>query len=192
MNPHLNALHPYPFEKLTTLKQGVTTNQDKAHIALSIGEPKHATPHFIQEALLRHLHGLTQYPTTKGLPELRQACADWLSRRFKYLPPPLMPETQMLPVNGTREALFSLVQAVIDPSQQPIVVMPNPFYQIYEGAALLAGAEPYYMNTLADNGYLPDFDSVPASIWQRCQLLFICSLAILPAQFWIRRHMKKF
>ena len=175
MNPHLNALHPYPFEKLTTLKQGVTTNQDKAHIALSIGEPKHATPHFIQEALLRHLHGLTQYPTTKGLPELRQACADWLSRRFKIPAAAINAETQVLPVNGTREALFSLVQAVIDPSQQPIVVMPNPFYQIYEGAALLAGAEPYYMNTLADNGYLPDFDSVPASIWQRCQLLFICS-----------------
>ncbi len=175
MNPHLNALHPYPFEKLATLNQGVTANKEKAHIALSIGEPKHATPHFIQEALLRHLHGLTQYPTTKGLPELRQACADWLSHRFKIPAAAINAETQVLPVNGTREALFSLVQAVVDPCERPIVVMPNPFYQIYEGAALLAGAEPYYLNTLADNGYLPDFDSVPANIWQRCQLLFICS-----------------
>jgi N-succinyldiaminopimelate aminotransferase len=175
MNPHLNELHPYPFEKLATLKQGVTANSEKAHISLSIGEPTHATPHFIQEALLRHLHGLTQYPTTKGLPELRQACADWLSRRFKIPASAINAETQSLPVNGTREALFSLVQAVVDPMTKPVVVMPNPFYQIYEGAALLAGAEPYYLNTVAENGYQPDFDSVPADIWQRCQLLFICS-----------------
>ena len=175
MNPHLNALHPYPFEKLATLKQGVKTNDDKAHIALSIGEPKHATPYFIQEALLKHLDGLTQYPTTKGLPELRQACAAWLSRRFKLPDTAINAETQVLPVNGTREALFSLAQAVVDPSLRPVIVMPNPFYQIYEGAALLAGAEPFYLNTVAENGYIPDFDSVPTNIWQRCQLLFICS-----------------
>ncbi|WP_445372471.1 succinyldiaminopimelate transaminase [Methylomonas sp. HW2-6] len=175
MNPYLSALHPYPFEKLATLKQGITPPADKAHIALSIGEPKHATPHFIQEALLRHLHGLTQYPTTKGLPELRQAIADWTCRRFGIPAGGVDAETQVLPVNGTREALFSLVQAVVDPADKPVVIMPNPFYQIYEGAALLAGAEPYYLNTVEADGYLPDFDSVPETIWQRCQLMFICS-----------------
>ena len=175
MNPHLQQLHPYPFEKLAALKHGIVPPADKAHIALSIGEPKHATPHFIQEALLRHLHGLTLYPTTKGLPELRQAIAGWLSRRFAIPVGGIDAETQVLPVNGTREALFSLVQAVIDPSRKPLVLMPNPFYQIYEGAALLAGAEPYYLNTPESNGYLPDFDAVPEAVWQRCQLLFICS-----------------
>ena len=175
MNPHLQLLHPYPFEKLATLKQGITPPADKAHIALSIGEPKHATPQFIQEALLQHLQGLTQYPTTKGLPELRQAIAGWISRRFAIPAENIDAETQVLPVNGTREALFSIVQAVIDPRDKPVVIMPNPFYQIYEGAALLAGAEPYYVNTLEADGYLPDFDSVPESIWRRCQLIFICS-----------------
>ena len=150
MNPHLQQLHPYPFEKLAELKQGIMPPADKAHIALSIGEPKHPTPHFIQEALLRHLHGLTQYPTTKGLPELRQAIAEWIARRFSIPAADIDAENQILPVNGTREALFSFVQAVIDPSSKPVVVMPNPFYQIYEGAALLAGAEPYYLNTVAE------------------------------------------
>jgi len=175
MNPHLQQLHPYPFEKLAALLQGICPPADKPPILLSIGEPKHPTPHFIQEALLRHLHGLTQYPTTKGLPELRLAIAEWLSRRFSIPAADIDAESQILPVNGTREALFSFVQAVIDPADKPIVVMPNPFYQIYEGAALLAGAEPYYLNTVAENDYQPDFDAVPAAIWQRCQLLFICS-----------------
>ena len=175
MNPHLQQLHPYPFEKLAALKQGLVPPAGKSHIALSIGEPKHATPHFIQEALLRHLHGLTLYPTSKGLPELREAIAEWLSRRFAIPAAGIDAESQVLPVNGTREALFSIVQATVDPNRKPVVVMPNPFYQIYEGAALLAGAEPYYLNTVAENGYLPDYDSVPEAIWQRCQLLFICS-----------------
>jgi N-succinyldiaminopimelate aminotransferase len=175
MNPHLQLLHPYPFEKLAKLKQGITPPADKTPIALSIGEPKHATPHFIQEALLQHLDGLTQYPTTKGLPVLRQAIAEWLSQRFAIPDQYMDAETQILPVNGTREALFSFVQAVIDPRDKPLVIMPNPFYQIYEGAALLAGAEPYYLNTVEANGYLPDFDSVPEAIWRRCQLIFICS-----------------
>lgn len=175
MNPHLSQLHPYPFEKLATLKQGITPPADKLHIALSIGEPKHATPAFIREALVAHMDGLTQYPTTKGLPELRQAIASWACRRFNIPAGQVDAETQVLPVNGTREALFSLVQAVIDPRENPVVIMPNPFYQIYEGAALLAGAEPYYLNTLAENDYQPDFDAVPEQIWQRCQLIFICS-----------------
>src|SRR5574343_255313 len=175
MNPHLRLLHPYPFEKLATLKQGPTPPADQAHIALSIGEHKHSTPDFIKYALVQHLQGLTQYPTTKGLPELRQAIAAWLSRRFAIPAEYLDAETQILPVNGTREALFAIVQAVIDPTEKPLVIMTNPFYQIYEGAALLAGAEPYYLNTLEADGYLPDFDSVPESIWRRCQLVFICS-----------------
>jgi len=175
MNPHLSQLHPYPFEKLATLKQGITPPADKLHIALSIGEPKHATPAFIREALVAHMDGLTQYPTTKGLPELRQAIAGWACRRFNIPAGQVDAETQVLPVNGTREALFSLVQAVIDPRKNPVVIMPNPFYQIYEGAALLAGAEPYYLNTLAENDYQPDFDAVPEQIWKRCQLIFICS-----------------
>jgi N-succinyldiaminopimelate aminotransferase len=192
MTPNLQHLHPYPFEKLAQLKQGITPPANKSHIALSMGEPTHATPHLIQEALLTHLHGLANYPTTKGIPELRQAIAGWISRRFQIPAEGINPETQVLPVNGTREALFSFAQCLIDPTLaapvpdrlaaytpslaiKPVVIMPNPFYQIYEGAALLAGAEPYYLNTLEDSGYLPDFDAVPDDIWQRCQLIYICS-----------------
>ncbi|WP_305908766.1 succinyldiaminopimelate transaminase [Methylomarinum sp. Ch1-1] len=175
MNPHLEHLHPYPFEKLNQLKQGITAPADRDHIALSIGEPKHPTPHLIQEALLTHLHGLGNYPTTKGLPELRTNIADWIGKRFAIPGHLIDPETQVLPVNGTREALFSFAQAVIDPSDKALVVMPNPFYQIYEGAALLAGAKPYYLNTTAENDYLPNFDGVPEHVWQRCQLLYLCS-----------------
>lgn len=176
MTPNLKNLHPYPFEKLAQLKQGVVPPIDKSHIALSMGEPTHATPHLIQETLLTHLHGLANYPTTKGIPELRQAIAGWISRRFQIPADAVNAETQVLPVNGTREALFSFAQCLIDSTKvAPVVVMPNPFYQIYEGAALLAGAEPYYLNTLEDSGYLPDFDAVPYEIWQRCQLIYICS-----------------
>ncbi|NOT12433.1 MAG: succinyldiaminopimelate transaminase [Methylococcaceae bacterium] len=175
MTPGLTALHPYPFEKLAHLKQGLTPPVLKAHIALSIGEPSHATPHFIQEALLTHLHGLGVYPSTKGIPELRSAISNWISRRYQIPEDFLDPETQILPVSGTREALFSFAQCLIDSSTQPVVIMPNPFYQIYEGAALLAGAEPYFINTTEDCGYLPNFDNVPEKIWQRCQLVYICS-----------------
>jgi len=178
MNPNLKYLHPYPFEKLAQLKQGIVPPHDKAHIALSIGEPTHPTPHFIQETLLTHVHGLGVYPTTKGLLELRLAIADWLSRRFQIPLASINADTQLLPVNGTREALFSFAQCVIDATgamMKPIVIMPNPFYQIYEGAALLAGAEPYFLNTTEATGYLPDFDAVPEAVWQRCQLIYICS-----------------
>lgn len=176
MTPNLKHLHPYPFEKLAQLKQGIIPPIDKPHIALSMGEPTHATPHLIQEALLTHLHGLANYPTTKGIPELRQAIAGWISRRFQIPAEAVNAETQILPVNGTREALFSFAQCLIDSTKNsPVVIMPNPFYQIYEGAALLAGAEPYYLNTEEDSGYLPDFDAVPDEIWQRCQLIYICS-----------------
>ena len=176
MNPNLDLLHPYPFEKLRQLKQGVTPNQDKTHIALSIGEPKHQTPELIHQALNDHAEGIAKYPSTKGVPELRQAIADWISQRFNIAKSNIDAETQVLPVGGTREALFSFAQAVIDSSKPaPLVIMPNPFYQIYEGAAILAGAEPYFLNTTEASNYLPDFDSVPDEIWQRCQLIFICS-----------------
>ncbi|WP_411726997.1 succinyldiaminopimelate transaminase [Methyloglobulus sp.] len=177
MNPGLKLCHPYPFEKLAQLKHGITAPQGKPHIALSIGEPAHATPAFIQDALFGHIKGLGSYPTTKGILSLRRAIAEWLGFRFKIPSTAIDPETQVLPVSGTREALFSIAQCVVDTSQanKPVVIMPNPFYQIYEGAALLAGAEPYFLNTLEASGYLPDFDAVPKEIWQRCQLIYICS-----------------
>ncbi len=175
MNPALTQLHLYPFEKLALLMQGTTPAADKTPIVLSIGEPKQPTPAFIQQALITHVNGLGNYPTTKGLPALRSAISAWISRRFSLPVMAVNPDTQVLPVNGTREALFSFVQAVVNSATKPLVVMPNPFYQIYEGAAILAGAEPYYVNTGAETGYVPDFDRVPAEVWQRCCVLFICS-----------------
>ena len=175
MNPELNKLHPYPFAKLTRLKEGITPPQDRDHIPLSIGEPRHTPPHFIAQELLSHLHGLSTYPLTKGSPVLRETIAHWLIQRYTLAPGAIDAERQVLPVNGTREALFAFAQAVLDRSARPLVVMPNPFYQIYEGAALLAGAEPWYLNATAENGFLPDFSAVPAAVWQRCQLLYLCS-----------------
>ncbi|MFT6917062.1 MAG: N-succinyldiaminopimelate aminotransferase [Motiliproteus sp.] len=175
MNPDLNKLQPYPFERLNALKAGITPPADRSPIALSIGEPKHPAPDAVRETLSDNLNLLSSYPSTKGVPELRSAIADWATRRFQ-LSQGIDPETQVLPCTGTREALFAITQALLDRSQaQPLVVCPNPFYQIYEGAAYLAGAEPYFLNCLADNEFLADFDAVPAEIWQRCQLLFICS-----------------
>lgn len=175
MNPDLSKLQPYPFEKLNALKAQVTPPNDLAHIALSIGEPKHEPPAFVLQTLVDNLPRIANYPTTKGLPELREAIANWLQNRFKLNDGTLNGEDHVLPVNGTREALFAFAQAVIDRTQNPLVVSPNPFYQIYEGAAFLAGAEPHFLNCTKENGYIPDFDSVPADIWQRCQLLFLCS-----------------
>jgi len=175
MNPDLDRLQPYPFERLAELTAGITPPAALAPIALSIGEPKHPTPGFITEAVITHLHGLSRYPLTRGQPELRTAIADWLNRRFALPAPGIDPDAQVLPVNGTREALFAIAQCVIDRARQPVVLMPNPFYQIYEGAALLAGAEPVYLNTTAAGNYLPDFDHVPAAIWKRCQLVYVCT-----------------
>jgi len=175
MNPDLASLHPYPFEKLARLKQDCTPPADKMHIALSIGEPKHPTPGFITEAFLEHAHGLSIYPTTIGTIELRDSIANWLNTRFN-LSDSADASRHVLPVNGTREALFAFAQAVVNRSApQPLVVMPNPFYQIYEGAALLAGAEPHFLNCDADNHFIPDFANVSADIWDRCQLLYLCS-----------------
>jgi N-succinyldiaminopimelate aminotransferase len=175
MNPDLARLQPYPFERLAALKAGVEPPGGLPHIALSIGEPQHPTPPFITETLIAHLHVLSSYPVTRGLPALRRAIADWLTRRFQLPSGGLDPERQVLPLNGTREGLFALAQAVVDRSRDPLVLMPNPFYQIYEGAALLAGAEPGYLPCTAENGYIPDFASVGADTWERCQLLYLCS-----------------
>lgn len=174
MNPNLDRLQSYPFQKLRNLFQGITPNAALKHINLSIGEPKHATPELVKQALVDNLGGLANYPTTQGSDALRQAIGNWIERRYGI--PPLDPATQVLPVNGSREALFAFAQAVIDASKpKPVVLCPNPFYQIYEGAALLAGAEPYYLNTLPENGFCMDWDSVPEDVWRRTQLVYACS-----------------
>ena len=179
MNSDLDRLHPYPFEKLAELKAGAEPPPDRAHIPLSIGEPRHAPPAIALDALRDALPEIARYPATKGEADLREALAGWLTRRFSLDAGQLDPETNVLPVSGTREALFAIAQAVVDrhtdDGRPPIVLMPNPFYQIYEGAALLAGAEPYYYPTLPENGFLPDFDAIPESVWQRAQLLYVCS-----------------
>jgi len=174
MNPDLQKLQPYPFERLMALKAGITPPVEKPHIALSIGEPKHAPPAFAMDAMKQHLQRVGNYPLTKGINELREAIAQWLTKRFK-LKTSLDAQTQIIPVNGTREALFAFAQAVVNRADNPLVLMPNPFYQIYEGATLLAGAEPYFLNTTESTQFLPDFDSVPENIWQRCQLIYICT-----------------
>ena len=175
MNPELDKLHPYPFEKLADLKSGAIPPADLEHIALSIGEPKHAAPDFVFDVIQDALPTLSSYPLTRGGSALRQAIAEWLTRRFNLPQGSLDIEQHILPVNGTREALFAFAQAVVDRRHDPLVLMPNPFYQIYEGAALLAGAEPGYLDCDAENGFVPDFDAVDAKTWQRCQLLYICS-----------------
>jgi N-succinyldiaminopimelate aminotransferase len=174
VNPHLDRLHPYPFEKLRQLFAGVTPNPDYAHISLGIGEPKHATPAFIEKALAHALTGLASYPSTHGGEPLRAAIAHWLERRYGV--PPIDPATMVLPVNGSREALFAIAQCVIDAGKPGALVMcPNPFYQIYEGAAYLAGVEPYFVNSEPARNFAPDYGSVPDEVWARVQLLFLCS-----------------
>jgi len=172
MNPDLERLHPYPFEKLGALFAGLPV-ADKPHIALSIGEPQHPSPDFVQQVLRDNTALLAKYPATAGLPELREAIADWLTRRFKLSG--VDADRQVLPVNGTREALFAFAQALLDRDQQPLVLMPNPFYQIYEGAAFLGGGEPVYLPCTAASGLQPDFDAVDEAVWKRTRLLFICS-----------------
>jgi len=175
MNPSLDRLQPYPFERLAALIGDVEPPAGLAPIALSIGEPQQPTPTIIREALTAHLHHLATYPGTRGLPQLREAIAGWLTRRFGLPAGSLDPDRQVLPANGTREALFAFAQAVIDPAADALVLMPNPFYQIYEGAALLAGATPYFLPCTAGTGFVPDFDAVPARVWDRCRLLYVCS-----------------
>ena len=174
MNPNLAKLQPYPFERLRGLLAGATPPAGLAHVNLSIGEPKHPTPEFIKRAFAEHLGGLANYPLTAGSPSLRQAIASWLERRYGL--PGVEPETQVLPVNGSREALFAFAQTVIDPTRGDAVVLsPNPFYQIYEGAALLAGATPYYVNLRSEDSFVADYGAVPRDILRRTQLVYACS-----------------
>ncbi|UYP31819.1 succinyldiaminopimelate transaminase [Pseudomonas sp. Z8(2022)] len=175
MNPALDQLQPYPFEKLRALLGSVQPPADKRAIALSIGEPKHRSPEFVGQALTANLDKLAVYPTTLGLPELRQSIAGWCERRFGVPAGWLDAARHVLPVNGTREALFAFTQTVVNRDARGLVISPNPFYQIYEGAAFLAGAEPHYLPCLEAHGFNPDFDAVPAQVWQRCQILFLCS-----------------
>lgn len=173
MNPNLAKLQPYPFEKLTALKASAQISTDLPHIALSIGEPKHESPAFVKQVMVDNLDKLANYPTTKGLPELRDAIANWAKQRFALNT--LDANTQVLPVNGTREAIFAFTQAVIEEKPGALVVSPNPFYQIYEGATYLAGAKPHYLPCLEENGFNPDFEAVSDDVWQNTQILFLCS-----------------
>ncbi|MBQ0721202.1 MAG: succinyldiaminopimelate transaminase [Gammaproteobacteria bacterium] len=180
MNPDLQSLQPYPFEKLKALLATTQAPSAMEAISLSVGEPKHGAPQLVIDTLIKHTAGIEQssglsaYPGTKGIVELRETIAQWLAQRFNLSTMP-DPEQQILPVNGTREALFAFAQAVIDPANKPTVVMPNPFYQIYEGAALLAGAQPVFLNCTEDTDFAPDFSSLSAADWQRCQLVYICT-----------------
>jgi len=176
VNPNLARLQPYPFERLRLLFKDIEPDPRYAAIDLGIGEPKHPTPEFIRQALTRNLSGLANYPATAGTPALREAIAVWARRRYQL--DALDGLSQVLPVNGSREALFAICQAVVDPSREnAVVVCPNPFYQIYEGAALLAGARPYYVNALPEQGFAVDYAGVPEDVLARTQLVYTCSPA---------------
>jgi N-succinyldiaminopimelate aminotransferase len=175
MNPRLARLQPYPFERLRALLEGLRPSEAYAPINLSIGEPKHATPALIRDALTQSLDGLAVYPPTAGMAELRETIAHWIGARYRA---PLDPQTQVLPINGSREALFAFAQTVVDDSKPAAkVVMPNPFYQIYEGAALLAGAQPVFLNTTARNGFRMQTETLDAKTWRDVQLVYVCSPA---------------
>ena len=174
MNPSFDQLQSYPFQKLAALTGAVTPPPELKRISLHIGEPKHPTPEFIKRALTENLGGLANYPTTLGAPSLRIAIAEWMRRRYALTD--INAETQIIPVNGSREALFAFSQTVVDRTRAaPVVVVPNPFYLIYEGAALLAGATPQYLHTLPANGFALDFAQLPDEVWQRTQLVYVCS-----------------
>ena len=189
MNPLLGRLHPYPFERWRALTQDLRPPQGLAPINLGIGEPKHATPALIEQALCGSLKTLASYPATAGEPELRQACADWLRRRYGVS---VDAQAQVLPINGSREALFAFAQTVIDPTQPgATVVCPNPFYQIYEGAALLAGAQTAFANSDPARNFAADWSSIDEATWARTQLLYVCSPgnptgAVMPLGEWQR------
>lgn len=173
MHPGLDRLEPYPFTKLRELFRELTPAAGKSAIALSIGEPQHQPPQLVLDVIADNLHRLANYPTSAGLPELRNTIAAWLKRRYALNA--VDPDSQVLPVSGTREALFAFAQTVVTPGPEALVMSPNPFYQIYEGAALLAGASPHFINCTEESGLLPDFSSVTAEQWQQCQLLYLCS-----------------
>ena len=176
MNHAIEQLQDYPFEKLAALYSGISTTSDKSELNLSIGEPKHPTPAFILEALKSHLNLAAKYPKTNGNFELRETIANWIIDRFSLPTTGIDADLNIIPVNGTREALFAIAQCIIDKTtSESLVLMSNPFYQIYEGAALLAGATPWYINCEAGAGFQTDYKSVPESVWRQCQLLYVCS-----------------
>ena len=187
MNARLDLLQPYPFTKLRTLLANVTPLPHNHHINLSIGEPKHATPKLVEEAIKNNLSGLSSYPPTKGDPALRQAIANWIARRYEIPAPDI--DTQVLPCTGSREALFSFVQAMINGDPNSLVICPNPFYQIYEGATLLAGATPYYLNADPAKNFGSNWSSVTADVWEKTKLVFVCSPGnpagnVMPLEDW--------
>ncbi len=187
MNPLLQRLNPYPFERLRELTRDITPNPQFKPISLGIGEPRHPTPDFIKQELIAGMPALAAYPGTGGEPALRDACAGWLRRRYGVT---LDAATQVLPVNGTREALFALAQTVLDPTRPgATVVCPNPFYQIYEGAALLGGAQPAFANSDPKRNFAPRWDDIDAATWARTQLVYVCSPgnptgAVMPLDEW--------
>ncbi len=176
MNQGLENLQPYPFEKLKDLLSGVIPPAGKTGISLSIGEPRHDTPGFVTRAMQDNLQLASRYPLTRGDATLREAISQWLVNRFSLQASSIDPAKHVIPVNGTREALFAICHCVVDSSQNDALVMTgNPFYQIYEGAALLSGATPWYLNCTAENDFIADYDAIDDSVWQRTQLLFLCS-----------------
>jgi N-succinyldiaminopimelate aminotransferase len=187
MNPLLASLQPYPFERLKQLFAPVTPNPAYAAISLGIGEPRHATPQLVLNALSRATDALSSYPATAGQPALKEACAGWVQRRYGVR---VDPATQILPVNGTREALFAFAQTVIDPTRaNATVICPNPFYQIYEGAAILAGATPYYAPSDPALNFNIDWETVSDRVWENTQLVYVCSPgnpagAVMPMSDW--------
>ena len=173
MNRDLDKLHQYPFERLSSLLSEIVPPKELAHISLSVGEPKHSPPSFVEETIAASMHKLSMYPSTKGALEFRQVISDWLKNRF--ILKDIDANTQVLPANGTREALFAFAQATIDRENHPLILIPNPFYQIYEGAAFLSGARLHFLNCNEATGFLTDFSSVTAEVWDACQLIYICS-----------------
>src|SRR5436190_384163 len=190
MNPRLGLLQPYPFERLRVLLAGASPPAAMRHISLGLGEPQHPTPAFIKEALAANLGALARYPQAIGLPELRAALAEWIARRHGL--GRIDPDKEVLPLAGTREGIFSIAQAVLDPAESDaLVICPNPFYQIYEGATLLGGAKPYFVNALAANGLRPDWSAIPEQVWKRARLLYACSPnnpngRVMPLEEWKR------
>jgi N-succinyldiaminopimelate aminotransferase len=188
MNPELQKLQPYPFQKLAALFREVQASPKHRSISLSIGEPKHATPQFIRDALANNLDGLANYPTTMGSDALRNTIANWLAARHGIPAPDS--KAQVLPVNGSREALFAFAQTIADRTKNdPVVVCPNPFYQIYEGAAFLAGATPFFLNNLPEDDFSLNFSQLPEAVWQRTQLIYVCSPGnptgrVMPLEEW--------
>jgi len=176
LNHLLDSLQPYPFERLRALLAGVVPSAAHRPIAMSIGEPRHSAPARVRDAMVAALDGLSVYPPTAGGPALRGAIADWLRGRYRL--PAIDPSTQVLPVNGSKEALFAIAQTVVDvrpDAPRPVVLLPNPCYQVYEGAAVLAGAEPFYVDQRPDEAFALDWDAVPAEVWPRVQLVYVCS-----------------